>query len=237
MTRTVVRPAVVLLAVLAATAACGTKTGATDPVAADPTSPAPSPSEPTETPSSSPTADPSPTATPERPASLKARLLDASRLPGFNEEMTWANGETTSSESPELAATCHKFEMTSIGAEEVASRTYDAGDGMDVAASELVAELPDSRTAKRAYAVLAAWREQCAEDGRKVGDFVPLDLGKATGGWYLVTYGETFDAIGFARQDNHIAVLSMKLVGQDYDYPPGEEPMVTALTRAASLLG
>jgi hypothetical protein len=62
----------------------------------------------------------------------------------------------------------------------------------------------------------------------------------------MLTYGpasgETdddayFDAQGLARVGKRISVLQMRLVGQDYNYPSGHEPMVQAVRTAAGKLG
>ena len=66
-----------------------------------------------------------------------------------------------------------------------------------------------------------------------------------TGGWYLLTYGPVagdpdasfFDAQGLAVVGTRIAMVEMVLAGQDYNYEPGQEPMVAAVQRAAGRLG
>ncbi len=65
--------------------------------------------------------------------------------------------------------------------------------------------------ARRAFAVLKAWRAQCADRlGRfktsEVGDLQDVSVASGTGGWYLLTYGPVagdpdtsfFDAQGLA---------------------------------------
>ena len=68
---------------------------------------------------------------------------------------------------------------------------------------------------------------------------MPAGAGQA--GWYLLTYGPVpgdpdarfFDAQGTALVGSRIAMVSMVLAGQDYDYPAGREPMVAAVQHAA----
>ncbi len=56
---------------------------------------------------------------------------------------------------------------------------------------------------------------------------MPAGAGQA--GWYLLTYGPVpgdpdarfFDAQGTALVGSRIAMVSMVLAGQDYDYPAG----------------
>jgi hypothetical protein len=141
--------------------------------------------------------------------------------------------------------------MTSIGATDVAVRDYRpaTGGGQDHA-SELVAEFPDSTTARRAFAVLKAWRAQCADQLKRfktseVGDLQDVGVDGGTGGWYLLTYGPVagdpdasfFDAQGLAVVGTRIAMVEMVLAGQDYNYESGQEPMVAAVQRAADRLG
>ncbi len=127
--------------------------------------------------------------------------------------------------------------MTSIGASKVVRRTYAPARPSPSSASALIAAFPDTKTAKRAYAVLSAWRDQCDEVQESgVGSFRSVTLRSATGGWYLLTGEATFDAQGVVRRGARIAVLAMKTEGQDYNYPRGREPMVAFLQRASALL-
>lgn len=202
----------------------------------------PEPTEPTDEPGSSEPADPA-------MGGLTGALLPAAEVPGFNDEFTWQDGTTSEQEPPELAGTCHAFELSSIGAEQVAYRTYEPTQGGGAEASELVAEFPDEMTASRAEDVLLSWRKDCAKQLKK---FDRVDVGEATevatdagpGHWYLLVYGPAegdpdsgyFDAQGVVRVGNRIAVLRMALVGQDYNYAEGEEPMVAAVRVAATRL-
>jgi hypothetical protein len=113
-------------------------------------------------------------------------------------------------------------------------------------AGELVATFPDPATARRAYAVLDSWRGTCADRLRRfrhrdVGAVRDVPVGAGRAGWHLLTYGpvagdpdaQLFDAQGSALVGRRIALVSLVLAGQDYNYPAGREPMVTALQRAA----
>jgi len=240
-TRRVERRALALVAAAALMTGCGTATGDPDDAVGEPTNPAPATTAETPTPSEEATAETPPAAEEEpvtaRPTSLKTRLLPASKLPGFNADFAWRTTSTSAGEGADLGGTCHKFAMTSIGASKVVRRAYAPVVASPSSAGALVAEFPDVKTAKRAYAVLGSWREQCSSHvDAEVGDFTAVPLDPATGGWYLLTAGTTFDAQGFARRGARIAVLTMKTEGQDYAYPAGKEPMAIALKRAAALL-
>lgn len=210
-----------------------------------------SPAPPAETTTS---AAPTPTdpATSEAPAGTPGgRLLAAADVPGFNDEFTWKVGATRAREPRDLFGTCQRFAMTSIGAESVVHRTFlpaGPGPGTDEA-GELVAEFPDSTTARRAFAVLRSWRDGCAARLKdrtkpKVGALQDVPVDGGTAGWYLATYGpvpgdpdaQYFDAQGMTVVGNRIAMVEMALAGQDYNYEPGQEPMVAALQHAAGRL-
>jgi hypothetical protein len=207
----------------------------------EPTEPS-EPTEPTDEPEPSEPADPS-------TDGLAGALLPAADVPGFNEEYTWNDGTTSGQEPPELAGTCHEFELGSIGAERVAYRTYEPAQGGGAKASELVAQFPDEMTATRAEDVLLSWRKDCAKKLKKfdrvdVGDRVDVTTDAGPGHWYLLTYGPAeddpesgyFDAQGVVRVGNRVAVLRLALIGQDYNYVQGEEPMVAAVRAAATRL-
>ena len=185
-------------------------------------------------------------------STLRSRLLTAAELPGFNPEFRWTQGRTAPEDPSTSFGTCQRFAITSVGAERALVRRFrPAGAGSADRAGELVATFPDSQTARRAFAVLEAWRTQCADRLRKwqrseVGALEDVDVGGArSGAWYLLTYGPVpgdrdagfFDAQGMVRVGSRIAMVSMVAAGQDYNYERGQEPMVAALQRAAQKLG
>jgi hypothetical protein len=97
--------------------------------------------------------------------------------------------------------------------------------------------------------VLKSWRQQCADrlpgKPHRVGALQGVSVSGGTGGWYLLGYpdpggdpnADVFDAQGIAVVGTRIAMLELRNVGQDYDYPAGHEPMVAAVQRAAGRLG
>lgn len=198
---------------------------------------------------STPSASPSSAASPR---TLRARLLGAAELPGFNAGYRWrATG--TAPESPSSSfGTCQRFSTTAIGAERAVVRRYlpAARSATGDKAGELVATFPDALTARRAFAVLTAWRSRCADRLRQhtrphVGSLQDVSVPGGTAGWYLLTYGpvpgqpdaQVFDAQGMVMVGSRIAMVSLALAGQDYNYAAGHEPMVAALQRAARNLG
>jgi hypothetical protein len=222
------------------------------PSEASPSAEEPSPAETTDAaPSESP--DPTPPEPSESPAGgdgLQGRLLSAGEVPGFNQEYRWTKGGTSGSEPEEPFGTCQRFSMTSVGATDVAVRDFrPATAGAEDSAGELVAEFPDSMTARRAFEVLKSWRAKCASrlegyDRADVGRLEGVDVPGGTGGWYLLSYGPVpgdpdagyFDAQGIALVGSRIAMVELVAVGQDYNYEPGQEPAVAAVQRAAARL-
>ncbi len=216
-----------------------------------------SPSATGEGPTSSSDPTPRPTrssgATETGPVRLADRLLDAGEVPGFNDGYRWTAAGTVPEDPSSSFGTCQKFAVISIGAERVLVRRFRpaAGDkAPDDRAGELVAVFPDAQTARRAFAVLKAWRASCADRLRghtraRVSALHDVPVTGGSGGWYLLTYGpvkgdpqaQFFDAQGMAVVGSRIAMVSMVLAGQDYDYPPGKEPAVAAVRRAAAKLG
>lgn len=240
------------------------------PTSASPSeSPGDSPSEspgasPTESPTGSPTEPESTSPTASQPAgptasgpsdalpigSLTEALLTADELPGLNQEFRWVQGRTRSREPRRLAGTCHRFDLLSIGADQVAHRGFRAPRGANAVAGELVAEFADRKTAWRAYRTMLAWRDSCREKLRSyprstVGRLQDVEVDRGRAGWYLLTYGPigddpdvaAFDAQGLTRVGNRVAVTRMTVYGQDYNYERGSEPMVEAVRRAAASLG
>lgn len=205
--------------------------------------------EPAEEPSEEPSRSAEPSPEPGGRGTLAEALLPADQLPGFNETFTWQEHATGDQEPAELSGTCHQFELASIGAEKVAYRTYHSTAGDNSAASELVAEFPDEMTATRAFEVLKSWRDKCGSrlgkyERSSVGELTDVDADADASHWYLLTYGPAegdpdaayFDAAGLVRAGTRIAVLRLGLIGQDYNYEPGQEPMVEAVRAAAALL-
>ncbi|MGZ8736037.1 MAG: hypothetical protein ACXWXO_09000 [Nocardioides sp.] len=244
-------------------AGCGTTVDLDSERADSPVAKTPRPKKTPKSPAPTTESAPSPSASPSEdvveeqpddsanaPATLPARLLAAEEYPGPNRSFLWTEGRTTKREPAALAGTCHQFSMLSIGAMRVAHRDYLPADASPGArANELVATFADKKTAWRAFEVLKSWRAECDEalakyDRHDVGELAKVSLGNGEGHWYLLSYGpaegETdagyFDAEGIALVGNRIAVLRMAVIGQDYDYPAGKEPMVATVRAAAAKL-
>jgi len=198
------------------------------------------PRDPEPSPTGTPSPTPSATTAPPVKRELIDRLLPAGDLPGFNETFAW-NDDMTASGEPVEGVMCQPFGLLSIGAKSDVYRTYEGADGSASTGLEVVAEFPDAMTAKRAYSVIRSWYGKCPRDhdgDPHIGTFttVPLSTSGAAG-WQLLTYGTTFDAHGVVQRGSRVAVVLLTLRdAQDYDYEPGQEPMVEALQRAAALL-
>lgn len=211
----------------------------------------PSPSSPSSSPPASPGAVGSATGT-ARPRKLSDRLLEAAAMPGFEPSFRWRALRTRTVEGEPPFGTCQRFGLTTIGAMRTAVREYSpATASPGRSAGHLVAEFADRTTARRAYEVLRSWRAQCEEqlqghDRRRVGSLQPVSVPDGEAGWYLLVYGPArgagtgeayVDAQGMVLHGRRIALLEMRLVGQDDDYPADGGPMVRAVRTAAARLG
>ena len=260
--RALTRPIAAGTALIAclATAGCSPESGS-GPAAASPTVESASPSEILEEPTEAtetPTADESVTETPTPyesvtavPTTPRGRLLSAAELPGFNEQFRWTAGATRNREPRTPFGTCQRFDMTSIGATRMVVRDFrPVATDSRASAGELVADFADDATARRAFGVLKSWRGRCDDQLKRyqrsrVGDLEDVKVGGGTGAWYLLVYGPPkndpdsgwFDAQGMARVGSRIAMVEMVVLGQDYNYESGKEPMVAAVQRAAAKIG
>ena len=156
----------------------------------------PAPATPTQSTTSAAPLPSAPTSSaPAGTGGLRSRLLDAAELPGFNADYRWTEGHPAPASRrgrrplPALRAAGDRRDR--VACPPLPARPTG---GTQDRASELVAEFPDSTTARRAFAVLKAWRAQCADrlGGYKtseVGDLQDVSVAGGTGGWYLLTYG------------------------------------------------
>lgn len=229
---------------------CGKDDPKTGP-SSDPTTATPTPSEtptasdsPSETPSETPSGTPSgtPTATPD-PTAL---LLPASGMAGFNETWHWSEKGTGAEHGP--FGKCQRFPMNTIGADKTVVRSYvPAGDLTGGTAAHLVSSFVDDKSAAQAISVLRTWHDRCRErlqgySLKRVGPVTSVSTSRGAATWYLVTYAKQdadegrFDALGVLRSGSTVELVQLNLAGSDYNYPPGKEPMVTALRNAADRL-
>jgi hypothetical protein len=209
-----------------------------------PTEPATTVESTEEAPSAAPVEPPPPGAGP------RAMLLRAGEMPGLNEQHRWRPIGTENGERRQPVWACQVTDFLSIGATDVWVRRFvGAPGGGDAAkARSAVITFADAQSARRAWAVLDAWHDDCEEqlrgEHRRVEvDAAPtaveVDNGQAQ--WRLAIYGPAegdpdagyFDATGYVLDGTRISLVTMVSVGQDYNYPPGEEPIVGALRNAA----
>lgn len=226
--------------------------------AAESTAPSPTvtksadPSEPAESAPASASATRTPTPTPApsgRPPRLNQAVLDAAALPGFRDGFTWQAGPVRTREPATLSGICHRFTLSSIGAEKVRHREFTAGDFGPEFASHTVAQFPDDVTARRAADVLDAWARDCDEPlndypRARVGrlDTVAVDADSAR--VQLVMYGpvgddmdaSVFETSTVVRAGARVSIVRMLASGTEYDYPAGQEPGTLAAQRAAAAL-
>lgn len=188
-----------------------------------------------------------------RTAATRARdaQIKAADLPGFNQAWAWDRHRTMRGAGRRLPPVCSVTSLVSIGGS-VAYRTdYASSLSKDATAVQVTAVFPDIQTAITAEQVLATWGDRCQrrvrqqdlEDARVTAmSQVHTDAG--VGRQWMTTYrpvpGEPdstwFNAEGFVRSADMITYLVIRSSGQDYDYPPGEEPIANALQVAGRYL-
>jgi len=229
-------------------AGCGDDTSRTsgDATGDDPSAPTESTTEATE-PTEAASDDPSDGTSSSTPADpgLESRLLTADEMPGVNDETTW----TVDSTGPEDGTTlgeCQRFDFVSLGATEAVARTFSSNQET-VAAGQVVAKFADAKSAWRAHQVLKKWRATCADQIEagdvEVGDLRTLSVSAGQADAYLVRYGDTgaeaqhWAGTGISRRGPLLSLVHVELVGQDYNYPAGEEPAALGAMSALADLG
>ena len=223
---------------------------------------------PSTAPASSPEEEPSttveetedaPSAAPVQPpppgSSPQAMLLSPAEMPGLNAQHRWRAVGTENRERREPVWACQVTDFFSIGATDVWVRRFVGrpGGAQSATARSAVITFVDKVSARRAYAVLQSWHDRCEEqlreDFRRVevdASATAVDVPGGQAEWRLAIYGPApgdpdagfFDATGYVLEGKRISLTTMVSVGQDYNYPPGEEPIVGAVRNSAiKLLG
>ena len=239
------RAALVAAVFLVTLAGCGDDTRKTggDTVGDDPSAPSESAtsvaSEPTEA-----TTDPAPTSEPAG-SGLETRLLTPDELAGANDETVW-KAAASGPEGGRTTGTCQRFDLVSMGASEAVVREFTSNQDT-VEAVQVVAEFADAKSAWRAHQVLKKWRSTCADqiDAAEVsvGDLSTLSVDAGHADSYVVRYGDTgaeeqhWVGAGISRRGPLLSLVEIALVGQDYNYPEGEEPAALAARTALADLG
>ena len=220
--------------------------------------------EPTNSPSTPQTSSPtnsttqSPTATTSSPelqgSGLLADLLPASELPGLNDQWRWQEQSTARDDGQNLPSSCMVSGFRSIGATGIYRRDY-TGPGNTGFATNMVARFADAQSARRTFMIWLAWHEGCEQRLQQSGDWsprrievsdafrVPTSRGQAL--WWMASYGpvegepdlQYFEPNGVLRVGRTISLVVERTAGQDYNYPPGTEPVVLALKASADRLG
>jgi hypothetical protein len=229
-------------------------TAPSETVSEEPSTPAAS--SPEEEPSTTvETTEDAPSASPVQPpppgSGPREMLLAADELPGLNEQHRWQTVGTENRERREPVWACQVTDFLSIGATDVWVRRFVGRPGGEQSATarSAVITFVDNISARRAYAVLQGWHERCedrlSEDYRRVqvaSSATAVEVqGAGQAEWRMAIYGPVpgdrdagyFDATGYVREGNRISLTTMVSVGQDYNYPAGEEPIVGAVRSSA----
>lgn len=181
---------------------------------------------------------------------IASMLLPASRMGKLNEQWTWAAGSDFGTEPANLTA-CHKVELQVIGADDVAVREYTSRLDATVRAYHLVASFADDVTARRAYAVLQSWRDDCRRrleqrdrgaDGVQVTPAEPVrSLAEAASSYVVfaptATGSARIDNVASALRGSVVDVVVVRLEGNDFNYPRGGTPAAVGVRTAAERSG
>lgn len=215
----------------------------------------PSPTEPTEQ-ESEPETEPSEPASVHPPppgSSPEAMLLRAREIPGLNEQHSWRSIGTANEEKPQPVWACQVTDFSSIGATDVWVRRFvgQPGGADPAVARSAVISFADPQSAARGFAVLRAWHDRCEDQLKQqykrvqvAASPTSVQVSNGDAEWRLAIYGPVkgdpdagfFDATGYVKQGERISLVTMVSVGQDYNYPPGKEPIVGAVQNAATKL-
>ena len=188
-------------------------------------------------------------------SSPQAMLLRAREMPGLNEQHSWQTVGTSNEEKPQPVWACQVTDFSSIGATDVWVRRFvgQPGGGDSAKARSAVISFADPQSAARGFAVLRAWHDRCEDQLKQKHkrvrvDASPTDVPVSSGDaeWRMAIYGPVpgdpdagfFDATGYVKKGSRISLVTMVSVGQDYNYPRGQEPIVGAVQSSAiKLLG
>jgi hypothetical protein len=212
-----------------------------------------SPTEPTDTPSTSEFTSGA-TENPDGSSASRARAsrIPADELPGLNDAWTWrveSRGPGPGEFPPSL---CTLSSLESIGASSTYRTDYDSKASKADRATVMTAVFPDEHTATLAKTVLRSWHAQCERrlknqlGYKRVSvspiDEIATDVGPAE--HWLSAYGPLndnpdegwFQAEGFVADGDTLTYVVILSVGQDYDYEPGQQPVELALGIAGAKL-
>jgi hypothetical protein len=208
--------------------------------------PTPTPTS-TEQETETPSATPTPSASPSASSATQpvGALLGAAELPPLSSSSPWTELKTTVP-GPANFGLCQQFDILSIGAMSVIERSFKGGSAGDTAGQQ-VAEFPDAQNTVRGARVLEAWQRNCKRDvlnavssikNAKVGAITDVAVPKGKGWYYIVSYtrGGTghFHELGVTYNRNRMVLLKIDHVGQDHNYPAGQDPMELAVKAASA---
>ncbi|MBA2697448.1 MAG: hypothetical protein H0U61_01595 [Nocardioidaceae bacterium] len=182
---------------------------------------------------------------------MRAALIPAGELPGFNDTFRWDRQRIRRGPGPHPPPACSRSSLLSIGGVAAARSDYRSSSDDSTYAVQVTAVFPDKQTAARSESVLIAWHDRCqqllGQQGRtsaRVSSIADVATDVGIGKQWLSTYrpvpgdreASYFHAEGFVRAGDRISYLVILSAGQDYNYEPGEEPMAKALEKAGDYL-
>lgn len=226
--------------------------------------PRPSPKEATTAAEPSTRAEPSPRPEPA-PTTRPVPTLPRSVLPTRAQTRYYEPGDlvprsTVHGEGDGYVSVCQRGSLTDLGATDMWRRDFGFRRGGDMVMRSAALQFADARTAASAYATLRSWADGCR---RTILERPEFDRADVNGRWYdtgpgeqrftVLGYGPVpgdryremrfFDPTGIALVGDRIAVLSLVVAGQDWNWSYGpdgtgldRDPMFDMLPEATANL-
>lgn len=214
----------------------------------------PTPSDTSTSTTSEPSTQPTePAPTDSDAARARRAQIPAAKLPGFNSEWVWVRQSGGPGPGQDVPSVCQRASLTAIGAvNEYRTNFASPADTNDYAV-QMTGVFPDEQTVATAMKVLDSWHDKCRRHATNdlglrsvnVGELTPVATAVGEGTQWLTTYGPTpsgspderwFEATGYVADGDTLTMLVMANVGQDYNYPAGEQPMDLAVQEAGRRL-
>lgn len=198
----------------------------------------------------------------DRALSVRDLLTDDDTV--YSDGADWFTIDTFEGDGQETFQLCARSKLAGLGADSVFQRRYELRNSEAGAPSvsgdefrEVVAQFATPAEADKALQTIASWIDDCGERAAAEGtpdhrvlQTTPVDAGLDDSDAQIIDahYGPVPKEIdpsgeaayiaetGLVRVGNRIAILDSHIVGQDYNFPPGETPVARMIPRAAELL-
>jgi hypothetical protein len=170
---------------------------------------------------------------------LETHLLSGLRMPSPG-GIAWSRVSDGDPGASAVVGACQKTDLETIGAVSAVRRSF-ASDASGAAATQVVAEFADPKSAWRAHEVLRAWQADCEERldfaRKEVGPLRHVAVRAGSGENYRTDYGPQSaergwaTGLGIVRRGSHLSVVELRTAASAY--PSGRDPSRIAVRRIA----